>query len=65
MTAHMKHDKPDERNVLDQMAQGVIGKALDRPEALLKVSGTATYAAEYVIDGMLEGVIVTSCCARG
>lgn len=65
MTAHMKHDKPDERNLLDQMAQGIIGKPLDRPEGLLKVSGTATYAAEYVVDGMLEGVIVTSTCARG
>lgn len=65
MTAHMKHDQPDERNVLDQMAQGIIGKPLDRPEGLLKVSGAATYAAEYVIDGMLEGVIVTSTCARG
>lgn len=65
MTAHMKHDKPDERNLLDQMAQGIIGKPLNRPEGLLKVSGTATYAAEYVVDGMLEGVIVTSTCARG
>ena len=65
MTAHLKHDKPDERNVLDQMAQGIIGKPLDRPEGLLKVTGTATYAAEYVVDDMLEGVIVTSTCARG
>ena len=65
MTAHMNHDKPDERNVLDHMAQGIIGKPLDRPEGLLKVSGAATYAAEYVIDGCLEGVIVTSTCARG
>ncbi len=65
MTAHMKHDKPDERNLLDKMAQGIIGKPLDRPEGLLKVSGAATYAAEYVIDGYLEGVIVTSTCARG
>ncbi len=65
MIAHMKHDKPDKRNVLDHMAQGIIGKPLDRPEGLLKVSGTATYAADYSIDGMLEGVIVTSTCARG
>ena len=65
MNAHMKHDKPDERNVLDQMVQGIIGKPLDRPDGLLKVSGAATYAAEYVIEGCLEGVIVTSTCARG
>jgi xanthine dehydrogenase YagR molybdenum-binding subunit len=65
MIAHMKHDTPDERNVLDQMAQGIVGKPLDRPEGLLKVSGAATFAAEYVIDGCLEGVLVTSTCARG
>jgi xanthine dehydrogenase YagR molybdenum-binding subunit len=47
MTARMKHDKPEKRNVLDNMAQGIIGKPLDRPEGLLKVSGAATYAAEY------------------
>ncbi len=65
MTAHLKQDKPDDRNVLDQMAQGIIGKPIDRPEGLLKVSGSATYAAEYLIDGCVEGVIVTSTCARG
>ena len=65
MTAHLKQDKPDDRNVLDQMAQGIIGKPIDRPEGWLKVSGSATYAAEYLIDGCVEGVIVTSTCARG
>ena len=65
MTAHQKQDKPDNRNLLDQMAQGIIGKPLDRPEGLLKVTGTATYAAEYAIVGCLEGVIATSTCARG
>lgn len=65
MTARVQYDKPDERNLLDHMAQGIIGKPLDRPEGLLKVTGTATYAAEYVTEGCLEGVIVTATCPCG
>ena len=47
MSAHLKQDKPDDSNRLDQMAQGVIGKPLPRLEGLAKVTGTAPYAAEY------------------
>lgn len=56
---HLKQDKPDNRNVLDTTAQGVIGAPLTRPEGLLKVTGTATYAAEYEVEGCLEGVLVS------
>ena len=46
------YNTPDERNLLDTMKQGVIGKPLDRPEGPLKVSGTATYSAEYKLDAI-------------
>lgn len=65
MTTHRKQDAPDARNLLDAMAQGVIGQPLDRPEGLLKVTGTATYAAEYRLDGTLEGVLVNATIAKG
>ncbi len=65
MTVHLKQDKPDDRNLLDTMAQGVIGQPLDRPEGPLKVSGTATYAAEYRLDGMLEGAFATATIVHG
>ena len=65
MTAHFKHDKPDNRNVLDHTAQGIIGQPLTRPEGILKVTGNATYAAEYAFDECLEGVLVTAPFAKG
>jgi xanthine dehydrogenase YagR molybdenum-binding subunit len=65
MTRSLTMDEPDERNRLDAMVQGVIGKPLDRPEGRLKVSGAATYAAEYRIPGCVEGVLVTATIARG
>ncbi|WP_296721024.1 xanthine dehydrogenase family protein molybdopterin-binding subunit [Erythrobacter sp.] len=65
MTVHLKQDAPDERNVLDFTGQSVIGEPLSRPEGLLKVTGTATYAAEYEVDGCCEGVLVTLPVVRG
>lgn len=65
MSVHLKQDKPDNRNVLDTMVQGVIGADLPRPEGLMKVTGTATYAAEYDAEGLLEGVLVTVPIVRG
>ncbi len=65
MTVHLKQDKPDERNLLDTMAQGVIGQPLNRPEGPLKVSGAATYAAEHRLDGALEGVLVGATIIKG
>lgn len=65
MKVHCKQDSPDNRNVLDTTGQGVIGAPLPRPEGLLKVTGTATYAAEYTAQGCLEGVLVTVPVVRG
>ncbi|MGV3512605.1 MAG: molybdopterin cofactor-binding domain-containing protein [Novosphingobium sp.] len=59
------YNKPDERNLLDTMKQGVIGKPLDRPEGRLKVSGSATYAAEWKFDGCAEGVLVLADIPQG
>lgn len=65
MSVHLKQAEPDASHVLDTMVQGVIGAPLPRPEGLLKVTGTATYAAEYDAEGMLEGVLVTLPVVRG
>ena len=65
MSAHLKQDEPDTRNVLDGMVQGIIGKPLARPDGLGKVTGTAPYAAEYPIADCLEGVLVTAPFTKG
>ena len=59
------YDKPDHRNLLDQTKQGVIGEPLDRPEGPLKVSGAATYSAEYRLENCAEGVLVTATISCG
>ncbi len=58
-------DRPDERDRLDHMAQGVIGRPLDRLDGPAKVSGAARYAAEHAFDGCLEGVLVTATITKG
>lgn len=65
MTLADMYNTPDERNLLDTMKQGIIGKPLDRPEGPLKVSGTATYAAEWKVDGCAEGVLVLADISQG
>lgn len=65
MTAHLKQDEADERCVLDRTQQGLIGTSIQRPDGLAKVTGTAPYAAEYQVEGCLEGVLVTAPFARG
>jgi len=65
VSAHLKQDAPVTDNRLDDMKQGVLGTATSRVEGLLKVTGTAPYAAEYPIDGCAEGVLVTSTIAKG
>ncbi|WP_121116501.1 xanthine dehydrogenase family protein molybdopterin-binding subunit [Croceibacterium ferulae] len=65
MTRSLTMDRPDDRNRLDAMAQGVIGQPLDRPDGPAKVTGTAPYAAEYPVDGMAEGVLVTATISKG
>ncbi|MEW9855952.1 xanthine dehydrogenase family protein molybdopterin-binding subunit [Novosphingobium sp. M1R2S20] len=58
-------NEPDERDRLDRMAQGVIGSPLNRLDGPAKVTGTAPYAAEYSVEGCLEGVLVTATVAKG
>ena len=65
MTRSLIMDEPDTRNRLDHMAQGVIGRPLDRLDGPAKVTGTAPYAAEYKIDGCLEAVLVTATITKG
>jgi xanthine dehydrogenase YagR molybdenum-binding subunit len=61
----LKFDAPDERNRLDQMAQGVIGRPLPRSDGPAKVSGAAPYAAEHQVEGCLEGMLVTATIVHG
>ena len=65
MTVHLKQDKPDERNLLDTMAQGVIGQPLDRPEGHLKVSGAATYAAAFRLTSARSAAAYPNTLSRG
>ena len=65
MTAHLKQDAPDTANFLDTMKQGVLGKPVSRIEGLAKVTGTAPYAAEYPVENVAEGVLVTATIVRG
>ncbi len=65
MSAHLKFDKPDNRNVLDTTVQGAVGTPMNRPDGLAKVTGTAKYSAEYRLDGCVEGVLVTAPFTRG
>ncbi|MET1756369.1 xanthine dehydrogenase family protein molybdopterin-binding subunit [Novosphingobium sp. RD2P27] len=65
MTRSLIMDKPDDRNRLDAMAQGVIGQPLDRPDGPAKVTGVAPYAAEYSIANRAEGVLVTATISAG
>ncbi|MCO6383358.1 xanthine dehydrogenase family protein molybdopterin-binding subunit [Oceanicola sp. 502str15] len=65
MTSHLKMDKPDTRRRLDDMAQGVVGTAMTRPEGPLKVSGTAQYANEWRPEGLCHGVLVRAPVTAG
>ena len=65
MTAHLKQDEPVTDNFLDSTGQGLVGTGLARSEGLLKVTGTAPYAAEYSLDNLAEAVLVTATITRG
>ena len=64
-TNSLTMDKPHADSLLDSGVQGVIGKPLDRIDGPLKVSGTATYAAEYQFDDMAYGVLVGTKISAG
>jgi xanthine dehydrogenase YagR molybdenum-binding subunit len=52
----MSHEVP--HSLLDTGVQGLIGQPLDRYEGKLKVSGTATYAAEYPVEHLAYGYLI-------
>jgi xanthine dehydrogenase YagR molybdenum-binding subunit len=54
-----------DRDRLGEMAQGVIGAPLDRPEGVLKVLGRAPYAMDDLPEGCLHGVLVRSTVSKG
>ncbi len=64
-TNSLTMDKPHPDSLLDTGVQGVIGKPLDRIDGPLKVTGTATYAAEYQFDNMAFGVLVGTKISAG
>jgi len=43
----------------------IIGQPIDRKDGKLKVTGTATYAAEFPLKNMAYGVAVVSTISKG
>ncbi|MBJ3764241.1 xanthine dehydrogenase family protein molybdopterin-binding subunit [Maribius pontilimi] len=64
MTEHLKMDQVQPR-LLDETEQGALHAPMPRPEGPLKVTGTATYAAEWKLDGMAEGFMVRAGITKG
>ena len=64
MTEHLKMDEVQPR-LLDETGQGAITRPSPRPEGPLKVSGRATYAAEWKADQMANGVMVRAGITKG
>jgi xanthine dehydrogenase YagR molybdenum-binding subunit len=64
-TNALKMDKPVGHSLLDDGVQGVIGKGLARVDGPLKVSGQATYAAEYDIPDLAYGFLVRATFPAG
>ncbi|HEY1927942.1 MAG TPA: xanthine dehydrogenase family protein molybdopterin-binding subunit [Caulobacteraceae bacterium] len=62
----MEMNAPVGATPLDNKPDGVVGKPLDRVEGALKVTGRATYAAEYAGQGkVLYGFIVQAPIGKG
>ena len=59
----MNKAHPD--SLLDRGVQDVIGKPLDRVDGPKKVSGKATYAAEYALDNVAYGYLVRATVGAG
>ncbi len=65
MSKALTMNTPDERHVLDQMSQGIIGRPIDRADGPLKVAGAAPYAHEHPLDGMVYGMLVRATATKG
>src|ERR1700739_3779459 len=62
----MKYASPLGRTGLDEETGGPVGKPLDRVDGRLKVTGRATYAAEYAGEGTaVYGYVVQAKIAKG
>ena len=59
----MNETQPE--SLLDAGVQAVIGKPIDRIDGPLKVSGQATYAAEYEFSDVAYGVLVGATVGKG
>jgi xanthine dehydrogenase YagR molybdenum-binding subunit len=64
-TNSLTMDKPHPESLLDSGVQGVIGKPLNRIDGPLKVSGSATYSAEYDMPGLAYGHLVRATIGAG
>ncbi|UWR21738.1 xanthine dehydrogenase family protein molybdopterin-binding subunit [Sulfitobacter sp. S190] len=64
MNAHLKMDGQQD-NVLDDMAQNVIGTQTPRRDGPLKVTGQAPYAAEFGDGSEAVGVLVRATITKG
>ena len=58
-------DEAVTERLLDNTAQGLIGRPVDRPDGPYKVSGTATYANEWSAVDKAHGVLVGAPIAKG
>ncbi|WP_454887053.1 xanthine dehydrogenase family protein molybdopterin-binding subunit [Sphingomonas oryzagri] len=65
MNNSLTMDKPFPDSLLDTGVQGSIGRPFDRIDGPNKVSGAATYAAEYAITNLAHGVLVSSQIGAG
>lgn len=55
----LKMDQPVEHSLLDSReGSGIVGKPVDRVDGPKKVSGEATYAAEYALENVAHGYLV-------
>ncbi|KQS03464.1 xanthine dehydrogenase [Sphingomonas sp. Leaf357] len=64
-TNSLTMDLPHPHSLLDTGVQGVISRPLDRVDGPKKVSGAATYAAEYRFDDLAYGVLVGATIGAG
>ncbi|EZP56550.1 xanthine dehydrogenase family protein molybdopterin-binding subunit [Sphingomonas sp. RIT328] len=64
-TNSLTMNKAHPESLLDSSAQDVIGKPIDRIDGPKKVSGKATYAAEYALDNVAYGYLVRATVGAG
>lgn len=64
-TNSLKMDKPHLDSLLDTGVQGSISQPFDRVDGPKKVSGGATYAAEYAFENLAYGFLVSTQIASG